>query len=146
EGHYYFNQERLNNNDENILSDPDEALQLGKSMNLTEAEEQEEARRVHETHKRSSEGVGITPEVLDEPKGSSATHDKSDESELGSKREVEILSSDDERTESDKEKADKTSNERTKSEKDDQEMGDAKKIDAEKAEEEKDDKEQTGDD
>ncbi|GKA60732.1 hypothetical protein Tco_0760139 [Tanacetum coccineum] len=52
EGHYYFNQERLNNNDENILSDPDEALQLGKSMNLTEAEEQEEARRVHETHKR----------------------------------------------------------------------------------------------
>nr|GEY62675.1 zinc finger MYM-type protein 1-like [Tanacetum cinerariifolium] len=97
-------------NDENILSDPDEALQLGKSMSLTEAEEQEEARRVHETHKclvtkktsndkeegrfasdmhkatkanrrayksyqqstGSSEGVGITPEVPDEPKGSLA--------------------------------------------------------------------------
>ncbi|GKA36526.1 hypothetical protein Tco_0723017 [Tanacetum coccineum] len=35
---------------DNILPDPDEALQLGESMSLTEGEIAEEERRVHETH------------------------------------------------------------------------------------------------
>ncbi|GJX45561.1 hypothetical protein Tco_0262237 [Tanacetum coccineum] len=38
--------------DGNILPDPDKALKLGKSISLTEAEEQEEERRLHETHSR----------------------------------------------------------------------------------------------
>ncbi|GJU29915.1 retrovirus-related pol polyprotein from transposon TNT 1-94 [Tanacetum coccineum] len=36
--------------DDNILPDPDEALKLGESMSLTEAEIEEEERRLHETH------------------------------------------------------------------------------------------------
>ncbi|GJU36693.1 hypothetical protein Tco_1185047 [Tanacetum coccineum] len=38
--------------DNNILPDPDEALKLGKSISLTEVEEKEEERRLHETHSR----------------------------------------------------------------------------------------------
>ncbi|GJU44846.1 hypothetical protein Tco_1202112 [Tanacetum coccineum] len=38
--------------DDNILQDPDEALKLGKSISLIETEEQEEERRLHETHVR----------------------------------------------------------------------------------------------
>ncbi|GKF74020.1 hypothetical protein Tco_0220352, partial [Tanacetum coccineum] len=36
--------------DDNIIPEPDVALELGKSMSLTEAEEEEAARRVHATH------------------------------------------------------------------------------------------------
>ncbi|GJX91810.1 hypothetical protein Tco_0345136 [Tanacetum coccineum] len=38
-------------NDNIITDNPDVALELGKSISKSEAEEQEEARRVHETHK-----------------------------------------------------------------------------------------------
>ncbi|GJU18183.1 hypothetical protein Tco_1146149 [Tanacetum coccineum] len=38
--------------DDNIIPDPEEAFKLGKSISITEAEEREEARRVHETHER----------------------------------------------------------------------------------------------
>ncbi|GJR05375.1 retrovirus-related pol polyprotein from transposon TNT 1-94 [Tanacetum coccineum] len=38
--------------DENIISDPDVALELGKSISLTEVEEEEAARQVHATHAR----------------------------------------------------------------------------------------------
>ncbi|GKC08119.1 hypothetical protein Tco_0999729 [Tanacetum coccineum] len=80
--------------DDNIISkDPDAALELAKSISRTEAEEQEAARLVHETHEQrlaadtkkaikasilvigpqqtasSSKEVGLIPEVPDEPKG-----------------------------------------------------------------------------
>ncbi|GJQ93620.1 hypothetical protein Tco_0004759 [Tanacetum coccineum] len=42
--------------DDNILPDPDEALKLGESMSLTEAEIEEEERRLHETHAHLSTG------------------------------------------------------------------------------------------
>ncbi|GJS01881.1 hypothetical protein Tco_0318389 [Tanacetum coccineum] len=105
--------------EENILFDPDEALQLGESMSLTEAKIAEEERRIpkgssegfgtklevsDETKgksKGSSEGAGITPEVPDEPKGKSVAQDD----DWGSDEEEVILSSDDERTESQKEAA-----------------------------------------
>ncbi|GKB11974.1 hypothetical protein Tco_0845897 [Tanacetum coccineum] len=38
--------------DDNIIPEPDVALELGKSMSLTEAKEEEAARRVHATHER----------------------------------------------------------------------------------------------
>ncbi|GKF03658.1 hypothetical protein Tco_0030581, partial [Tanacetum coccineum] len=38
--------------DDNIILEPDVALELGKSISRTEAEIAEEARRVHETHER----------------------------------------------------------------------------------------------
>ncbi|GKC31566.1 hypothetical protein Tco_1038860 [Tanacetum coccineum] len=38
--------------DDNIIPDPDVALELGKSMSLTEAAEEEAARQVHATHER----------------------------------------------------------------------------------------------
>ncbi|GKC68516.1 hypothetical protein Tco_1101114, partial [Tanacetum coccineum] len=106
----------------NIILDPNVALKLGESISLTEAEEQEEQRRVHENHERivtekstsneesneeeaaqlasdmqnatksnkqeyriqqqstgSSEGAGITQEVPDEPKGSSAAKSVEDD-------------------------------------------------------------------
>ncbi|GJY47729.1 hypothetical protein Tco_0436792 [Tanacetum coccineum] len=93
--------------DENILSDPDEALQLGELMSLTKEEIAEEERRVQETHanataqellnfkkgtrasreayilqqipKGSSEGSSTKPDVLDEPKGSSAAQSDNDD-------------------------------------------------------------------
>ncbi|GKB17235.1 hypothetical protein Tco_0851158 [Tanacetum coccineum] len=37
---------------DNILPDPDEALKLGKSISLTEADDQEEECHLHETHAR----------------------------------------------------------------------------------------------
>ncbi|GJT35711.1 hypothetical protein Tco_0926130 [Tanacetum coccineum] len=36
--------------DDNIIPDPDIALELGKSISLTEAAEEEAARQVHTTH------------------------------------------------------------------------------------------------
>ncbi|GJT20869.1 hypothetical protein Tco_0890806 [Tanacetum coccineum] len=38
--------------DDNIIQEPDVSLELGKSISLTEAEEEEAARRVHATHER----------------------------------------------------------------------------------------------
>ncbi|GKA03872.1 hypothetical protein Tco_0676653 [Tanacetum coccineum] len=38
--------------DENIIPDPDVALELGKSISLVEAEEEEAAKQVHATHSR----------------------------------------------------------------------------------------------
>ncbi|GJW77908.1 hypothetical protein Tco_0139590 [Tanacetum coccineum] len=181
--------------EENILSDPDEAVQLGESMSLTEAEIAKEERRVHETHaslvigrekaseipkgssegsgskpevpdepkdksKGLSKGVGITPEVLDEPKGKYAVHDRSND-DWGSDEEV-ILSSDDERTESEREvaKSDKADDEtfdekevhddekmhdadeiHANDEETDEEIADVEKVDTKKTEEEKVDNE-----
>ncbi|GJW10916.1 hypothetical protein Tco_1576743 [Tanacetum coccineum] len=52
-------------NDNIITDNPDVALELGKSISKSEAEEQEEARRVHETHKCLAISVIIkdTPSV-----------------------------------------------------------------------------------
>ncbi|GJW90018.1 hypothetical protein Tco_0167571 [Tanacetum coccineum] len=74
--------------DDNIIPEPDVALELGKSISLAEAEEEEVIRHVHTTHESantiqalkaikkssrsqpytggSSEGAGVTPEVPDE--------------------------------------------------------------------------------
>nr|GEU41138.1 retrotransposon protein, putative, Ty3-gypsy subclass [Tanacetum cinerariifolium] len=52
--------------DDNIIPYPEEALKLRKSINKTEAEEREKAKR----SAGLSEGADITPEVLDEPNGS----------------------------------------------------------------------------
>ncbi|GJT75697.1 hypothetical protein Tco_1042422 [Tanacetum coccineum] len=41
--------------DDNIVPEPDVALELGKSISLTEAAEEEAARQVHATHKMSSD-------------------------------------------------------------------------------------------
>ncbi|GKD70915.1 hypothetical protein Tco_1325005 [Tanacetum coccineum] len=38
--------------DDNIIPEPDVALELGKSLSLTEAAEEEAARQVHATHER----------------------------------------------------------------------------------------------
>nr|GEW47968.1 hypothetical protein [Tanacetum cinerariifolium] len=38
--------------DDNIVPDPDVALELGKSISLTKAKEEEEAKQVHDTHAR----------------------------------------------------------------------------------------------
>ncbi|GJX67534.1 hypothetical protein Tco_0303261 [Tanacetum coccineum] len=38
--------------EDNIITEPDVALELGKSMSLTEASEEEAARQVHDTHER----------------------------------------------------------------------------------------------
>ncbi|GKD34545.1 hypothetical protein Tco_1250054 [Tanacetum coccineum] len=126
--------------DDNIILDPDVALKLGESISKTKAEEQEEARRFHETRESlvtkktsndeegiltsnlkeatkaskrsyriqkqstsSSKGAGITPEVPDEPKGSSAAHVNDDD--CGSDEEAEIFSSDEERIKTEKEVA-----------------------------------------
>ncbi|GJU09735.1 hypothetical protein Tco_1132131 [Tanacetum coccineum] len=50
--------------DDNIIPEPDVALELGKSMSLTEAAEEEAARQPHAGG--SSEGTGTKPRVLDE--------------------------------------------------------------------------------
>nr|GEW39273.1 hypothetical protein [Tanacetum cinerariifolium] len=111
----------------------------------------------------SSEGAGITLDVLDEPKGSSiakvdaeddwgfdSESDKSDE-HVVNERDDKWLSTDDEEKADDGEMKDddksidieETNDERIDSKNDDQEMTDAKKIIAEKLEEEKGNKEQT---
>ncbi|GKA21741.1 hypothetical protein Tco_0701730 [Tanacetum coccineum] len=147
--------------DDNIIPDLEKALKLGKSISRTEAEEQEEARRVHETHERLvtkkptsdegsdesdeehedmltrrrltglNEGAGITPEVPDEPKGKSKGSSEgagiilevldelkgksiAQDDDWGFDEEEVILSSDDERTESEKEIAEnEKANEKT---------------------------------
>ncbi|GJS75622.1 hypothetical protein Tco_0725503 [Tanacetum coccineum] len=66
--------------------------------------------------KGSSEGAGITPKAPDEPKGKSVTQDD----DWGSDEEEEIISSDDERTESEKEVS--------KSEKADEETADEEEV------------------
>ncbi|GJT35735.1 hypothetical protein Tco_0926154 [Tanacetum coccineum] len=78
---------------DNIIPDPDVALELGKSISITEAEEEEAAKQVHATHARivtesvpesakkktsrstrgSSEGTGTKPGVPDESTVVSAT-------------------------------------------------------------------------
>ncbi|GJU52950.1 hypothetical protein Tco_1226664 [Tanacetum coccineum] len=98
------------------------------------------AYKIQQQSTGSSEGAGITLEVPDEPKGSSAAHDKSDEEE-------EHIDNDEEKHNDDEvPDEEEIDDERTESKKDKQEMSDAEKIDAEKAEEEKDDEEQTKDD
>ncbi|GJV96883.1 hypothetical protein Tco_1548460 [Tanacetum coccineum] len=74
------------NKDDNIIPEPDVALELGKSISQTEAEIAEEERRLLETHERlvstkptgvdksdESDGAGITPEVPDELTGKTSS-------------------------------------------------------------------------
>ncbi|GKE27522.1 hypothetical protein Tco_1442906, partial [Tanacetum coccineum] len=124
--------------DDNIIpDDPDAALELAKSINKIEAEEQEAARLVHETHERgSSEGAGSKLEVLNESKGKT----KDTNEGVGAKPEVpdvsKAMSSDQEsKNESWGESEDgdgddrKSDDERTKS-------GDDKSIDLNKTDDE----------
>ncbi|GJT54850.1 hypothetical protein Tco_0989904 [Tanacetum coccineum] len=53
--------------DDNIIPKPDVALELGKSISRTEAEEQEEARQVHETHECRVTKKPASEEDSDEP-------------------------------------------------------------------------------
>ncbi|GJR01087.1 hypothetical protein Tco_0524071 [Tanacetum coccineum] len=55
--------------EDNILLDPDEAFKLGKSISLTEAKEQDEQRRVHETHERLVTEKTASDEDFDETNG-----------------------------------------------------------------------------
>ncbi|GJU49418.1 hypothetical protein Tco_1219235 [Tanacetum coccineum] len=70
--------------DDNIIPDPEEAFKLGK-----------------ENPKLKWKAAGITPKVPDEPKGKSVAQDD----DWGSDEEEHKISSDDERTESEKEAA-----------------------------------------
>ncbi|GJW80324.1 hypothetical protein Tco_0144299 [Tanacetum coccineum] len=119
--------------EDNIILDLDVALKLGESISLTKAEEQEEHRRVHETHKlikRPAQTVS-TKEKFDQPQKLKGILMLSEAAQLGSnmqnaskssKREyriqqmstgsskgaegeIETLSSDDERTKSEREVA-----------------------------------------
>ncbi|GJR75153.1 hypothetical protein Tco_0087518 [Tanacetum coccineum] len=76
--------------EENIIFDPNEALQLGESMSLTEAEIAIEEQRLHETHASLVIGREQASEV---------------DNEAGSDEDEVIISSDDERTESEREEA-----------------------------------------
>ncbi|GJZ71303.1 hypothetical protein Tco_0635154 [Tanacetum coccineum] len=51
---------------DNIIPDPDVALELGKSISKTEAKEHEEARKVHETHERLITAKTISDEESNE--------------------------------------------------------------------------------
>ncbi|GKC30352.1 hypothetical protein Tco_1037646, partial [Tanacetum coccineum] len=53
--------------DDNIIPEPDVALELGKSISTTEVKEQEEARRVHETHERLVTEKPASEEDSNEP-------------------------------------------------------------------------------
>ncbi|GKB94547.1 hypothetical protein Tco_0980684 [Tanacetum coccineum] len=118
---------------DNIIPNLEEALKLGKSINRTKVEEQEEARRVHETHERlvtekptsdqsSDESDDEQEEVPNEPKGKSTGSNEgvgitpevpdkpngkfvAQDDDWGYDEEKVILFSDDERTESEKEMA-----------------------------------------
>ncbi|GJU85475.1 retrovirus-related pol polyprotein from transposon TNT 1-94 [Tanacetum coccineum] len=59
--------------DDNIILDPKEALKLGKLISKTEAEEQEEARRVHETHEH------LVTEKLTSDEGSDESDDEQED-------------------------------------------------------------------
>ncbi|GJX42632.1 hypothetical protein Tco_0257622 [Tanacetum coccineum] len=105
--------------DYNILPDPDEALKLDESINLIEAEEQEEERCLHETHasiiirrEANLEANKNADEhqkkkklksVATEPKAAQLLLNlkKGNKSDWGSDDKVEVISSDDERTKTD---------------------------------------------
>ncbi|GJX34095.1 hypothetical protein Tco_0245652 [Tanacetum coccineum] len=100
--------------DDNIISeDPDTALELAKSISRTEAEEQEAARLVHETHvldelkgktKDTNKGAGSKPEVPDVSKAKSSDQESKNES-WGDSEDDDDSKSDDERTEYDDDKS-----------------------------------------
>nr|GEW00007.1 retrovirus-related Pol polyprotein from transposon TNT 1-94 [Tanacetum cinerariifolium] len=147
--------------DDNILPDPEEALKLRESISRTKTDEEEEARRVHETYEclvtekesmiKMMVDILLTCRKQQKPtsKNTKFNNNLQDQvKELGFEREIETLSSDDERIKCDKEKAksekvddkekhdnveiadeEETDDERTKSDKNDQEMDDAEKID-----------------
>ncbi|GJU14700.1 hypothetical protein Tco_1142666 [Tanacetum coccineum] len=126
---------RLFTTDDNILSDHDEADKLAKSVSLTEAEEREEERRLHETHATLVIGREVNLEA-----------DKSaDDTQKKKKlKELDVLSSDDEITEIDgSEKA--AGEEKTRNEKVDDEKVGEEKAEQDKAIEEKVIEEQAGD-
>ncbi|GJX78412.1 hypothetical protein Tco_0326561 [Tanacetum coccineum] len=52
---------------DNIVPKPDLALELGKSISLTEAEEEAVAREVHATHARIIKALAITPVIPAQP-------------------------------------------------------------------------------
>ncbi|GJX61522.1 hypothetical protein Tco_0294422, partial [Tanacetum coccineum] len=98
------------------LIDPDEALKLGKSISLTEADDQEEECHLHETHARlvtkkeadTADSKETNDDVLDELRDDSGS---SSSSFSGSDNETEDISSDkeikDDHNKADKEIADK---------------------------------------
>ncbi|GKD93494.1 hypothetical protein Tco_1373331 [Tanacetum coccineum] len=109
--------------------DPDEAVKLAESISLTEAEEQEEERHLHETHATLVIGREVNLEA-------DKVEDKFDNLNWGSDDEgVEVLSSDDERTETDG--SEKAGNEKADKEKIGDETTEEEKTRDEKAKEEK---------
>ncbi|GKA86934.1 hypothetical protein Tco_0808645 [Tanacetum coccineum] len=86
--------------DENIILDPDVAPKLGETISRTEAEEQEEARRVHETHERL-----VTKTTSNDEEEGRVIRRQSSGVVIRDTLKIETLSSDDERTKSDQEKA-----------------------------------------
>ncbi|GKB20064.1 hypothetical protein Tco_0853987 [Tanacetum coccineum] len=158
----------------NILPDLDEALQLELTrkadIGAVEHQKKKNMKEIASEPTVAQELLnlkkGTRAKVPNELKGSSAT--QANEDDWGSKGEIETLSSDDERTESDKEKAkseiadeevadeetsdkeivydEKDTKEITYTDKADEEMADAEKIDAEQTEEEKVNEKETGND
>nr|GEW60250.1 hypothetical protein [Tanacetum cinerariifolium] len=153
---------------DNILPDPKEAVKLVESISLTEAKLQDEERRLHETY--ASLVIGReTKEIADIEEIEESEDDEvaplirrqtkviigreipkeSDEEVLDHSKKlkgvayVEVLSSDDERTESDKEKAwsKKTESENDDEETTDEEIDNTEKADEKHANEEHADKE-----
>nr|GEU56426.1 hypothetical protein [Tanacetum cinerariifolium] len=152
---------------ENILSDPNKALHLELLNIKKRTQASRKAYILQQIPKGLSKGSCKKLEVPNEPKCSCAAQVNDDD--YGSKGEVKILSSDDDRTESntEKEKSEKAyddevkdnekthddeekhdddevaNKEETGDERTESEKGDVEKIDVEKAKEEKDDKEQS---
>nr|GEU61523.1 hypothetical protein [Tanacetum cinerariifolium] len=140
---------------DNIIPDPDVALELCKSIRLTEAAEEEAARQVHVTHGRipgpggSSEGTGSIPGVPDKSPVISATSNEGtgtkpgvpDEEKVISKENV-IQMTDDEETDDEFIHRDEQVNENdyeemTNAEVEESRKGDAKIFDVAKADAEK---------
>nr|GEZ08791.1 hypothetical protein [Tanacetum cinerariifolium] len=101
--------------DDNIIPEPDVALELGKSKSLTESTEEEVARQVHATHEMiinkrqpntrgSSEGTGSIPRVLMSPQWSSLSSEETDTDEEEEKNDhnddksIDLEKTDDEET------------------------------------------------
>ncbi|GJV11367.1 hypothetical protein Tco_1352908 [Tanacetum coccineum] len=114
---------------DNILPDPDEVLKLAKSISLTEVEQQDEERCLYETLETDK---GVDDNQKKKLKGVSNTSD------WGSKDEVEVISSEDERTETDGSK-------KARNEKAGDEKAEEDKVEHEKAREEEVGEEQAGD-
>nr|GEU38235.1 hypothetical protein [Tanacetum cinerariifolium] len=145
---------------DNINPDPMETLKLGKSISLTEAEEQDKQKRVHETHERlvtektsSDEESDVADDKKfdkEKDKSKKAYDEIADEEQTNVDHDDEVKEKEEVANEEivDEEIADeaKDNKEIIDTYKADKEMVDAEKLNVEKTEEEKVDEEQTGDD